>query len=369
MGSSEAVKTLAGRVDERAWSCVLGWDAQIADVAEGVLALAGREESVEMLVVGIELWRCALRRRQAELGLQVRRRLVVDDRVGIGGCGRELGRGAFFGEGVEGWRPGRRCRPLDLAAVGERVVRACGHRLQSVRGLVLRPWIVAARCGQALLGLRLLYLRNRLLLGEHVRSIWVVGVEGRLLRLHGRLRLEEVVLLTVRILIKGRWLSLETVGVSIRHAGGLIGEAGGLRILVVQVARGQRLLRVDWIAKPVHRTLLLVTLVVTGGLRLRGEAIIKERLGVAFLQFSFAKVLFFSAELDRLGQILVLLRGHRLLRPSFSLLFRLRLTRLDSQTILRILIVRTPTLASFHSRRRLIAETLEVIEAAHTGLP
>lgn len=301
----------------------------------------------------------------------------MGDRVGIGvgvGVG-ELSGDALFRECVEG--RGARCRwrsrSLELSASRKGIVGAGWHRFQGICWLrtVVGPRVVGTSSGKAFLWLWLLRL-----LREHVHSIGVVCVEGRVLRLERRLRLQcrlwlqEVVLgLSVWVLVKNA--GLESVGVSVGHAGRLVRESGGLRVLVVQVASCKGLLSVDRVAKPVNGILLLVALVVPGRLGRSGlhGGIVKEGLCVALLQLPLAEFLFFLAQSNGTGQILVILGSFHSLRSSSPFVLRFILARLDRQTVFRVVFVIVPPTWPLRSSRGFVAITLEVIETAHTRFP
>lgn len=241
---------------------------------------------------------------------------------------------------------------LELSAGSKRIVGPGRHGLQGIRcrATALGPWVVAT-CRRNILLCLLLLLVLLLLLGEYVGAIRIVRGKSRLLRLECRLWLQEVVLkLAVRILIECSWLILESIRVSGGHSSDLVLKSGWLRVLVVQVTGRQRLLGVDGVAKPVDGSLLLVSLVVPSRLGLGHGSIVKKRLGIAFFQLPLPQFLFFLAQLDRLGQILIFFSHHVLLFPSSPLFLGFCLARLDSQTILYIFVIgRSATLPSVRS--------------------
>jgi len=116
---------------------------------------------------------------------------------------------------------------------------------------------------------------------------------------------------------------LVAIGVIRVHASRLVLEPSGLRILVVQVTgcHGLLLLSIDRVTEPVHRTLLLISLVVASGLDLGRGGVVKERVRIALLQLPPPQLLLFLAELDRLCQVCVLSLVRRFLSPSSALLF------------------------------------------------
>ena len=247
------------------------------------------------------------------------------------------------------------------------VVGTGWHWFQGVCWLrtVVGPRVVRTSGGEAFLWLWLLRL-----LREHVHSIGVVRVEGRVLRLECSLWLQEVVLgLSVWVLVKNA--GLESVGVSVGHAGRLVRESGWLRVLVVQVASCKGLLSIDRVAKPVDGILLLVALVVPGRLGRSGlhGGIVKEGLCVALLQLPLAEFLFFLAESNRTSQILVILCSFHSLRSSSPFVLRFVLARLDRQTVFRVVFVIVSPTWPFCSSRGFVAITLEVVETAHTRFP
>lgn len=262
---------------------------------------------------------------------------------------------------------------LELSAGSKRVVGPGRHGLQGIRCLVtaLGPRVVAT-CRRnillcLLLLLILLVLLLLLLLGEYVGAIWIVRRKSRLLRLEWRLWLQEVVLkLAVWVLVECSWLILKSIGVPIGYSSDLVLKSSWLCVLVVQVTGRQRLLGVNGVAKPVDSALLLVSLVIPGGLGLGHRSIVKERLGIALFQLPLPQFLFFLAQLNRLGQILIFFPHHGLLFASFPLFLGFCLARLDSQAILYVFVIgRSTTLPSVGSARRLGPMALVLVQSIH----
>ena len=245
---------------------MLGGNAQVADVAEGVLAFAGVEEGGEGGFVGVLrldggggevvllLWEsvlglrllCILRRRGGEGG-------------GVGGDGVgalvEAVLGTLLGEGGEG---GCFADGVGLLGTlgGEGVVAACGLGRDGAGGGGGAPGVVGAGLGGGLLVLLLLaeavLLRLRLL-RLHLLRPGVVGVLGLQELLAGLLQLLEAGGL--------RLVVAEAAEVAVLEL------AGGLVVRVREVSGLRWLLHLDGVPIPIHLRLLRVSLIPAGCLR------------------------------------------------------------------------------------------------------
>ena len=226
------------------------------------------------------------------------------------------------------------------------------------------PWVVRAWSRGLLLLDRLLLLL--LLLAESVHLLSPRGV--RVLRLQ-RLLLESGLL---RLLLL---VSISTV--SVLESSLLRLHASRLVVGIVQEARLLRLLLLllHRVAEPIHRSLLLVTLVESSRLRGLRWRVVKEQTGlVLVIQFSLAQFFLFSAELQCLGEIVIgLLR--RALRFSLRCLVGLVLACFERQSELEIVVlvlVCTMALSVFsrHCRLALVsAHGSHILETGDAGLP
>ena len=157
-----------------------------------------------------------------------------------------------------------------------------------------------------------------------------------MLGLESRLRLQKVVLsLSVRVLVKPGGL---LVAIRVRvHARGLVLESSWLCVLIVEETGRHGLLRVDRIAEPVHGTLLLVALVEASRLHL-GGSIIKERVCITLLQFTFSQFFLLLTKFDGLGKVFIIVDA-RFLSTSSSLFFGFSLAGFDCKSVFGIVLV------------------------------
>ena len=275
---------------------MLRGDAQVADVAESVLAVAGGEEGVEFGLVGILRGRALLwwLRGDALLEGEFGGRVVLN---GVGALG-EVVRGLLFRQCGESGRFAVAVRDLWWALSGEGVVASRRLRLDGRRAVAARcPGIVGTGLCGWLLWLLRLRLRLLLLLAGTVHYLrpGVVGV----------LRLDELLLRLLHLFIS-RLLGLivaKPASIAV-----LLLQARWLGVGIVQKARLLWLLLLsDRIAEPVDLRLLLVSLVEAGRLRdlFRGR-IVKEQVGLILIfQLALPQLLLFFAELDGFGEIVI----------------------------------------------------------------
>ncbi len=194
----EFIQALAGAVDKGAGCGVLGRDAEIARVAEGVHAFAGGEEGVETGVLRVGVF---LRGGGSGGGL------IVRDGV-VGGLG-ELGGCFLLGQGVEGWWASL-LRLCVLEGGGEGVVGA------SLGGFE-RLWLLLLACCPGVVAARLRGAEGLLLLLELIAKVIglgvgvVLGVESSLLRLDALLSKVIRLLLRELRLIEASLLGLKAV--------------------------------------------------------------------------------------------------------------------------------------------------------------
>lgn len=270
---------------------MLRWDTQIAHVAECVLTFARCKQIVELRGVWI-LWRPLL------LCL-----LWLDGRL-LDGCREVLNR---VWTGVEliccllllqsregGFAKIRLLCGL-LCPAGEWIVRSSWLRTDWRLSRVVRcPGIVRAGLSSWLFLDRLLLL----LLTEtvaHLLSPRVIGVLWLDELLLGLLHLLETSLL--------RLLVTKPTTISVLESSLLWLNTCGLVIRIVVVSSW---LSLDWIAKPIHLSLLLVSLVEAGRLRLLSWSIVeKQVLLLLIFELSLSQLFLFSAQLDGLGEIII----------------------------------------------------------------
>lgn len=154
------------------------------------------------------------------------------------------------------------------------------------------------------------------------------------------LRLQRLLLETglLRLLL---WLLVSISAVSVLESSLLRLHAGRLVVGVVQEARLLRLLLLllHWVAEPIHRSLLLVTLVESGRLSGLRWSVVEEQVGlVLIIQLSLAQFFLLSAELERLCKVVIGL-FRRSLWLSLRCFVGFILARLERQSEFKIIVV------------------------------